>query len=364
MTQWFRLVCLLVPFAVALMSPANAQEVRALNTNQHYIEQASKTHSLDVTDTESVFRFVFGALPESVTVYPTENYYYFSFLHDGAEFAGNLRLDASDRDKGIIHFAYFSAYAQWNQEIVSQYKPLTADDGVRVEKLHDLAYKITFEDKSVTFNLNDLTDTRPPPGSLRKNEEYLGPVFDESGIEMYLVFNTSLKIFHYLLNDAGAAREVLNPSGVSDHIWIGHRTGFAYYADRLLNRKILIGVYNGNSEVNNYFDGPFDQLPDNFIRGNALKDALEAAFPSIKGKIDRYGNAEGGQTRILVTPYIHYDSPYELQYFSECADTASEDEDAYYRCFSVEEDDDAEAADASADESTDTPSQDTSVTGD
>lgn len=346
------------------LSPSLLAAPQPLNTNQAYIEQATQSHAIDVADTVSVFKFVFNALPDSVTVYPTENYYYFSFLHGGTEFAGNLRLDASDRDQGIVHFAYFSAYAQWNQEIVSQYKPLTADDGVQVEKLHDLAYKIAFEDKSVTFNLNDLTDVRPPPGSMRKDETYLGPVFDESGIEMYLVFNTSLNIFHYLLKEDGAAKEVLNASGISDHIWIGHRTGFAYYADQLLNRKILIGVYNGNSEVNNYFDGPFDQLPDNFIKGNALKDALEAAFPSIKGKIDRYGNAEGGQTRILVTPYIHYDSPYELQYFSGCADTAGEDEDAYYRCFSVEEDDYAEETDASTDESTDTSSQDTSVTGD
>ena len=34
-------------------------------------------------------------LPERVKVYPTENYYYFGFLHDGIRYAGNIRLDAS-----------------------------------------------------------------------------------------------------------------------------------------------------------------------------------------------------------------------------------------------------------------------------
>lgn len=341
--------CALLSTHVTGVAPARAADAApVLDTNQSYIEQAGETRPIDITDLFSVFRFVFAALPDRVTVYPTENYYYFKFFHDGTEFAGNIRLDASDRDKGIVHFAYFSAYALWNQELESRYRAMTAEDGVVLEKTGPLTYTIGFEGRTVTFDLNDLTNVRPPPGMLRSDERYIGPVFDESGVELFLVFNTTLRIFHYLLNENGPAAEVLNTSGVSDRIWIGHRTGFAYYADRLRNRKILIGVYNPNSVVNNYFDGPFDQLPDNFIQGDTLKDALEAAYPSIKGQIDRFGNAAGGQTRILITPYIHYDAQYELQYFSDCADQAGEDEEAYYACFAVEETDDAD--DAAADE--------------
>ena len=108
-------------------------------------------------------------------------------------------------------------------------------------------------------------------------------------------------------------------------------------------------MFNGNSLVNNYFDGPFDQLPDNFIKGDELKHALEAAFPSIEGQIDRFGNSEGGQSRILVTPYIHYDAQIELQIFADCADAAGDDQEAYYRCFSVDEDQEAEDPDAETD---------------
>lgn len=336
------LLALLLP---ALPSPpALAADPQALRTNQGYIEAVAQSQPIDITDPMSVFKFVLGALPDSVKVYPTENYHYFTFFHDGIEFAGNLRLDASDRDDGIIHFAYFTAYAHWNEELISNYKPLTADDGVTVERVNKLSYKISHGARTVTFNLNDLSAVRPPPGALGPDEQYLGPVFDESGIPMFLIFNKALKIFHYVLDETASVAEVLRPSVVSDRIWIGHRTGFAFFADRFRDRKILIGVFNGNSAVNNYLDGPFDQLPDNFIEGDELKIALEAAFPSIKGKIDRFGNSEGGQNRILITPYVHYDSQYELQLFADCTSQADDDQNAYYGCFSVDEDDEDETA--------------------
>jgi hypothetical protein len=332
----------LVAAALLLQPMGGACAGQGLRTNEGYVNDVLRAGPLDVTDLMAVFRAVYSALPDTVTVYPTENYYYFTFFNEGIEYAGNFRLDASDRDDGVFHFAYFTAYAPWNQELVSDYKALTAQDGVSLERLGNLAYRATFDGKSVTFALNDLTHVRPPPGGLAPDEIYLGPVFDESGIEMFLVFNKTLNIFHYVLNETGSVADILMPGEISDRILIGHRTGFAYFSDHLRNRKILIGVFNGNSVVNNYFDGPFDQLPDNFIEGDELRDALEAAFPSVKGKIDRFGNAEGGQTRILITPYMHYDSQYELQYFADCAEAMLEDESAYYACFSVEEDEESE----------------------
>ena len=54
-------------------------------------------HTVDVDDEMATFGAVFGALPEAVKVYPTENYHYFSFYAGGVEYGGNLRLDAADR---------------------------------------------------------------------------------------------------------------------------------------------------------------------------------------------------------------------------------------------------------------------------
>jgi hypothetical protein len=55
---------------------------------------------------------------------------------------------------------------------------------------------------------------------------------------------------------------------------MGKRTGFAFYQDGLRHRKILVGVYEANYRLNTYFDGPFDQLPDNFIEGETLRKAI------------------------------------------------------------------------------------------
>ena len=66
-----------------------------------------------------------------------------------------------------------------------------------------------------------------------------------------------------------------------------------YYRDHRLDRKILIGVYEENVRVNNYFDGPFDQLPDNFIEGETLRNAILKVQPNLKGKIDRFGGTAG-----------------------------------------------------------------------
>ena len=49
--------------------------------------------------------------------------------------------------------------------------------------------------------------------------------------------------------------------------------------------------------ANNYFDGPFDQLPDNFIEGEALREAILAVRPQLKGEIDRFGASPDGSIR-------------------------------------------------------------------
>lgn len=185
--------------------------------------------------------------------------------------------------------------------------------------------------------MNDLSQVKPSLSKIRKEEEYIGPVFDESGIQLFLVYNRSIKKFHYILNDSSPIPDTLMPSRSTEDILIGTRTGFAFYRDALKNRLILIGVYDGNSMVNNYFDGPFDQLPDNFIKGNRLRDAFIHQRPELKGKIDRFGNTDNGRSRVLITPYIHYAYEYELSVFKKCTRRAKEDIKAYYKCFHQED---------------------------
>ena len=120
---------------------------------------------------------------------------------------------------------------------------------------------------------------------------------DDSAVRFFLVYNRKLKLFHYVLDETAPATEVYAKGLITDRITIGNRTGFAYYKDHKRERKILIGVFEGNSRVNNYFDGPFDQLPDNFIEGETLRDAILDIEPSLKGKIDRFGSTPDGADR-------------------------------------------------------------------
>jgi hypothetical protein len=87
--------------------------------------------------------------------------------------------------------------------------------------------------------------------------------------------------------------------------------------------------------VNNYFDGPFDQLPDSFIKGEELREAIIAADPSQEGRIDRFGGAPDGASRYLIGPYAYYRSEEDLLAFHECAISKEIPRDLYHACFVI-----------------------------
>jgi len=303
------------------------------HTNQSFIEDAIAAPSLPITNPVAMFAYALGRLPERVKVYPTENYYYFSFTHDHVRYAGNIRLDVVDRDHGKVNFAYYVDLAEWKDQDPITYILLDQRNGVKVEKLEPLIYRVSYGGRSVVFELNDLSNVKPPPGTLTADESYIGPVFDESAMRFFLIFNRKLKVFHYVLDETIAIADQLIPISGSERILIGKRTGFAYYRDDRIDRKILIGVFEGNSRVNNYYDGPFDQLPDNFIEGETLREAILAVDPSLTGKIDRYGISPGGQDRYLIAPYRHYRNDDDLIAFQRCATSKRVPAARYYECF-------------------------------
>ena len=311
-------------------------------TNQSFVEDATRVTSVPVGDLMGTFAFLFGSLADEVRVYPTENYYYFSFYHNATRYAGNFRLDASDRDEGKLHFAYYEDLAEWKEQSPVQYQKLDKSNGVTVEKIERLVYRVSFGEKSVVFRLNDLTGVKPPPGVLGPDEKYIGPIFDESAIRFFLIFNKRLKLFHYVLDETVPVADQFLRAQMSSRIVIGKRSGFAFYQDYRLKRKILIGVFEGNARVNNYFDGPFDQLPDNFVEGEDLREAILAVEPSLAGKIDRVGSAPDGSGRYLIGPYIYYRIEEDFRSFHECATARRRADDTYYACF-VHKDEEAAA---------------------
>jgi hypothetical protein len=329
-----------IAFCLCLMLTAAAAAAKApspVALNAHYIGAVRAQHKLDLENLNQVFAFVFRALPDRVDILPTENYFYFSFHSGGIEYAGNMRLDTLDRDKGILHFAYFSKPQPWASETKSKYKKLDAKDGVAIKRHARFVYDVTYKAKTVRFALNDLSKVKPDNTLLRPGEVYLGPVFDESGIEFFLLFNKQIKQFHYILNEQKPVPDRLEPVAKSPGLEIGRRTGFVFYKDRFAERRILIGVNDLNVQLNNFFDGPFDQLPDNFLKGDQLKDALISAFPDYKGVIDRFGNFNGGDGRVLVHPYMLYtNAETDFAKFLICAQK-DRHEFAYYTCFDLGE---------------------------
>jgi hypothetical protein len=322
------------PVVAAGPDPATPQESR-LSLNEAYVGAIRHQAPIDPDDALSVFSFVFAGLADEVTVLPTENYYYFTFFHDGVEWAGNIRLDVIDRDKGAVHFAYFERTAPWIGDGISRYRLMVPADGVTLTRAAPLVYDLSFKGRTVRFRLNDRSGVRPPDHSVREDEVYLGPVFDESGLELFLMFDETRKAFLYVLDESRPVADKLVPLAAAPDILIGRRTGFAFYRDARAGRKVLVGVHASSIAENNYLDGPFDQLPDNFIDRKVFRKALEAAYPEVRGQIDDYGNFAGGEGRVLINPYRAYTLPAELASISECAAKAADDE-AYYACLAPE----------------------------
>lgn len=316
-------------------APAQTATPPRLIPHQGFVEDVLRSGELPVADPRAMFTWIVSQMPERVKVWPTESYWYFSFFHQGVKYAGNIRLDAKDRDAGIVHFAYFEDLAEWRVEPEMSYLQLDAKLGVKLEKVEPFLYRLTADGRTILFEINDMKGVKPPPGAVLPEETYIGPMFDDSAVRFFLVWNPKAKVFHYVLDESGPPLEDFLGTSESPRTLIGKRTGFAYYLDHRSDRKILIGVFEGNSRVNNAYDGPFDQLPDAFIEGDTLRDAIIAFDPSMKGKIDRYGGLADGSGRFLIAPYRYYREAEDLVDFHECATDPAIPKSDYGLCFAV-----------------------------
>ncbi len=335
------LLLLALLLAAPMAGMASAQErgrqtPPRVTTGDSEVTDALRTSSLAIDDPLAVLSFVLSSLPVRVQVFPTENYFYFRFLHNGLPYTGNIRLSVADRDEGKLHFSYGAQPTDWNSDPPVKYSVLDAGKGVAVRKLAPFEYRVAYGDKAVIFVLNDLSQVKPPTGLLRTDETFIGPVFDESAVRFFLIFNAKAKVFHYLLDETVAVPDRLVPLKSNDRILVGQRTGFAFYRDG--DRKILIGVNERNSRLNTYFDGPFDQLPENFIEGETLREAIVAAAPEIKGKIDRLGTFSDGSGRFLINPYRLYRTDADLALFQACLTNKRVKEADRPRCFVISDD--------------------------
>jgi hypothetical protein len=69
--------------------------------------------------------------------------------------------------------------------------------------------------------------------------------------------------------------------------------------------------------VNNYYDGPFDQLADNYVDQTNISEYMIKASPGLEGRLDKYGHflERDGSSHLAISPYFVYFSDSALQSF-------------------------------------------------
>jgi hypothetical protein len=266
----------------------------------------------------SVFRYVFGSLAKEVNVYPSENHYYFLCTIKGITLRGSIALLADRRDEGLVSFSYQEEVKAGTRSLgraaVQADVDLSERDGVHVTKVTDDSYSVTFEGSTVSFKLREPVDMLLHPALQPPGELTLGASFDESGLRFQLLFNKLCRSFLWVLDEHQTVPEEF-ASDKAD-IVIGRRTAYVFYLDRQHARKLLVGVRAENVLRNNWYDGPFDQLPDNAIKRGAvsIQQYIEEAYPSTKGRIDRYGVfLDDPEMRVAIDPYLEYSNLREVR---------------------------------------------------
>ncbi len=278
-----------------------------------------------------VLRFVLAAAGDEIVVYPSEGYYYFQFQNGPQRIFGNLRFDLADAALGKLNFGYSSPRA-FGDELVNHFSVLTAADGVSLAAVSPFEYSLGFEGRTIRVLIHDAREELAGPKPLASGETYVGPVFDELGVRLHLLFDEVENAFFFVLNGDVPPAETHSAFPGSGRVEVGDRTAFAFYRDSARNRRILVGVSYANIRSNSYYDGPFDQLPDRFVAPEAMQALLERAYPHLRGRIGPRGlYLNSDYMRAMVAPYRLYEAPAELDELAECDSTAG-DNHALARC--------------------------------
>lgn len=315
-------------------STLDAPREPTLVFNQHKLEGwHSAPSQLDLEEPSDLFFHIFERLPDEVVVYPGENYYYWQLLVDGREIRGNIRLPTGARDRGVLSFGYsefeeFPSVGGGGRRL-SRAKYFTRGDGVEVERVDGFTYLVRVMEKEVTFHLNRISQHPPTSFTLLPDEEFVQRTFDESGFQFFLLFNNRHNYFLWVLDEEGEVPEHFTE--LADDVVVGNRTGFVFWRDPNVDRKILATIRRISVMRNDYYDGPFDQLSDNYVDTGEIdiRGFMERAIPSIRGRIDRYGYYTDSErpSRVALSNYGNYYTFAEAVAFIE---KAKESFDPYY----------------------------------
>ena len=293
--------------------------------NQDWLEGLS-SDPVDLEDVDATFWHVFSGLKDEITVYPSENYYYFALYVNGRQIWGNIRLPSGRRERGVLSFGYFEFRESpfETSERLTRFKFFTQADGLIMEELDRFTYKVSYNDRDVIFNFHELSQEPPDLFDLGEDEVFIERTFDESGYQYFLLFNERLNHFLWVLNEEENVPDILEAR--HEDLLVGKRSGFAFWVDAAHDdRKVLFAIRGQSATRNDYYDGPFDQLADNYALEVGISDYMEKASPSLKGRIDPYGyflDRERG--RVSISPYFVYFTMESLENFLTLAKASDE----------------------------------------
>ena len=280
---------------------------------------------VDLEDADAVFWHVFSQLPSEVTIYPSENYFYWVLYIEGRQVWGNIRLPAGRRERGVLSFGYseFTEFPSGPGSYLSRSKYFTEGDGLLIKEVDKFTYTVRYNKKEVTFHLHKLKTEPPKLFTLNTNETYIERTFDESGLQFFLLFNTERNYFFWALNEEEKVPDVF--AALDKDVLVGRRTGFAFWIDPF-GRKVLTTIRKISVTRNDYYDGPFDQLADNYADVNKISYWMERAIPTIKGRIDKYGYYTDVErpSRVALSCYGNYYTQAEILDFVKKAKASND----------------------------------------
>lgn len=253
-------------------------------------------------DPEEVAAYIFSWIPSYARVYPTEGYYYFQTQTKTGPITGNIRVAELPEKISLFYF-------DTPKENRHTFGLVLDKNKITIERSKDpSSFQITFRSYKRVFALMGDWNRLPTKPALEDGEELVGRIFDESGIRFILIYNHPLKKFYCLIDDELAFNDFVESDG---SLRLSKRTGFVFAEDSITNRKILVGVYFPNTQVNNFFDGPSDQVPFQA----PLKKFLSLQSPEKNLQIDDGGILldKNRWARIAISPYLLYGSWEELE---------------------------------------------------
>ena len=286
-------------------------------TNAHYLTQL-KACPLKNSSSQSLESYILESLPETLEVFPSENYYYFQIPVCGKIYKGNLRTlfyYGKIKQVYLVYESYknISIYELLKDTFEIVLFP-SENTKLKTYKLTENLWKIVLNNDR-KLNITKFIVYIDPPHriyNLPSTTKFVFNTIDESGISFSLAYDTTINNFIWFLNDSQLIPISLKK--LQNELYIEPISGFVFLkvTDNEIIYYILIGVPVINIIENNWWDGPFDQLNDRNWNLELRKYVVKS-LPELDTLINEYlyyNHSKYG--RVAISNYFKYTTIEEI----------------------------------------------------